>query len=324
MAAYIRRLLGKAVHKMNYARATSALLASFVLVVLLMIIQVKVTTEAVSQNGLVQRLDRTSQAYVDESLARAATTFALARALNGLISVIQESAVQATLFGTGVTLAVGQVLDPVNDLVERFSWVLLASLTSLGVQKFIIEVGPWVAIRILGSLALAAFLVAIWLRGSAKYYLYLLGAKLIVAGLAVLILIPLAAYANQQVYTLFLDQEYRQVLHNLDQEKLKTPIVNSEDGWLDQLRKLNLKEKLTFLRDKMADYADDITRLIVIFLIKTILLPIATAWMFLKALRMLAGRTTPYAFEALFRGRRPGGLPPHRHQHPQAKQKPSA
>ena len=292
---------------MNYVKVTGSLLISFVLVVMLMVIQVKVTKDAVAQNRMLASLDQASRMYVDESLARAAATFAIARALNGLISVIQESAVQATLFGTGVTIAVGQVLDPVNDLVERFSWVLLASLTSLGVQKFIIELGPWIAVRVLASLAILAFLAGIWLRGNAKFYFYQLGAKLVVAGLAVLILIPLAAYANQQVYTLFLDQEYQEVLHNLDREKLETPVINSEDGWLEQLRKLNLESKLTFLRNKMADYAEDITKLIVIFLIKTMLLPIATAWLFLKALRILTGRTTPYAFEALFRGRRPDG-----------------
>ncbi len=38
-----------------------------------------------------------------------------------------------------VIVAIGEVLDPINDLVEQFSLVMLASMTSLGIQKILLN-----------------------------------------------------------------------------------------------------------------------------------------------------------------------------------------
>ena len=74
--------------------------------------------------------DDTAESYADEALKRALVTFAAARTLNGVISVVQSTEV-----GVGVTVAVGQILDPVNDLIERFSGVMLVAASSLGLQN---------------------------------------------------------------------------------------------------------------------------------------------------------------------------------------------
>ena len=65
--------------------------------------------------------------------------FGLARALNGAISVIQGTELELHPAGVGVSFAPGQLIDPINDLVERFSWLMLASSTSLGVQKILMS-----------------------------------------------------------------------------------------------------------------------------------------------------------------------------------------
>lgn len=38
-----------------------------------------------------------------------------------------------------VIVAIGEVFDPINDLVEQFSLVMLASMTSLGIQKILLN-----------------------------------------------------------------------------------------------------------------------------------------------------------------------------------------
>lgn len=54
-------------------------------------------------------------------MARAAYTFALVRGLNGVIALIQGTEVVVSPAGMGLTLTVGEILDPINDLAERFS-----------------------------------------------------------------------------------------------------------------------------------------------------------------------------------------------------------
>lgn len=52
--------------------------------------------------------------------------------INATVSVIQQSSVQLEPAEIGLSLAVGQIADPINDMVEKLSNVLVMSITSLG------------------------------------------------------------------------------------------------------------------------------------------------------------------------------------------------
>ena len=64
--------------------------------------------------------DDVSDTYAEDALKRALATFAVARTLNGVISVAQGTEIALEPGGVGVMLTPGQILDPINDLVERF------------------------------------------------------------------------------------------------------------------------------------------------------------------------------------------------------------
>jgi len=70
-------------------------------------------------------LDRVAVEHVEDGFRRALIAHATARALNAGISLLQETTVAVSVLGTGVTVALGQVLDPLNDLVEWFASMTL-------------------------------------------------------------------------------------------------------------------------------------------------------------------------------------------------------
>jgi len=70
------------------------------------------------------------QSRLNDAGNRAIATFAVARTLNGIISVIQELQVGASL-GISKTPQPGQNLDPLNDPAERFSIAALIAATLL-------------------------------------------------------------------------------------------------------------------------------------------------------------------------------------------------
>ena len=72
-----------------------------------------------------------------------AIVLAVARTLNGVISVAQGTEVALEPGGVGVNLTVGQILDPVNDLIERFSAVMLVASSSLGLQNILLVMTGW-------------------------------------------------------------------------------------------------------------------------------------------------------------------------------------
>ena len=92
--------------------------------------------------------------------------YAAAKGINAVILVIQESELQVEPGGIAVTIAVGEVLDPVNDMIERFSWIMLVSLLSLGIQKALIVIAPWLIISVLLNISLIGMPPALWLKNS--------------------------------------------------------------------------------------------------------------------------------------------------------------
>lgn len=111
-------------------------------------------------------LDTWAGREVDAALGRALLAFALARGLNGVISVVQGTQVALEPGGLGVTLTPGEILDPVNDLVEQFSTVMLVASASLGLQKLLLGISAWWPLTLLMALALSGWIALAW-RGGA-------------------------------------------------------------------------------------------------------------------------------------------------------------
>jgi hypothetical protein len=106
--------------------------------------------------------DNVSREYADDALKRALATFAVARTLNGVISVAQGTEVAVEPGGVGVVMTPGQILDPINDLVERFSSVMLVAASSLGLQIVLLEILSWAVLTGLLVAALAVWLATLW------------------------------------------------------------------------------------------------------------------------------------------------------------------
>lgn len=83
-----------------------------------------------------EAIDRHTADYIDGALVQATATFAIARAFNAIVSVLQEFTVSIFTF----EIAIGQALDPINDLVEQFSSLMKLALGSLIIQKVVLEI----------------------------------------------------------------------------------------------------------------------------------------------------------------------------------------
>ena len=59
--------------------------------------------------------------------------------INGVISIVQETGVSFQPGGVGITLSPGQLLDPLNDLIEQFSSIMLVVCVSLGMQLILLN-----------------------------------------------------------------------------------------------------------------------------------------------------------------------------------------
>lgn len=103
-------------------------------------------------------LDDLAQTYLTDTIASNAVVFGLVRSLNGIISVVQSAEV-----GVGVAgISIGEIFDPVNDLIERFSGLLLFTLTALGIQQVILLFTTSVIMKAVFTLVALASTAALW------------------------------------------------------------------------------------------------------------------------------------------------------------------
>ena len=106
-------------------------------------------------------LDQKADLYFKDSIYKAGSSYAACRLINGGVSVLKESDVSLEPMGLGVTIAVGQVLDPIDDMTERLSNVLVTAIASLGTQKLLHEVATKLSPVLIGGFILTWLLLNI-------------------------------------------------------------------------------------------------------------------------------------------------------------------
>ena len=135
-------------------------------------------------------------AYVNgESIKDAAIIYGVARSINGVISLIQSAEISAIVG----SVRPGELLDPMNDLIERFSSVMAWSLSSLVLQKVLLSVFSSYSFKVIFTVCCALMFILKWLRLSAHFVARAWSLFLIVASLrfSIAIVCALTAAVDQ-------------------------------------------------------------------------------------------------------------------------------
>lgn len=236
-------------------------------------------------------LDNKGQEYTDQALTRSLLTFGVARALNGVISVAQGTEVAVQPAGVGVTFTPGEILDPINDLVERFSWVMLMSSASIGVQKTLLTMSAWHTFSVLVLVLIFLALVMLWLPKCKLPYLRQMVVKLALLAVVLRLSVPMIAIANEWVYMQFLAPQYIQATEQLQmttneisevnvQGDVAMPSQEPETLWgkaqkiYKTTQNFDIEAKLEKYKNAVSDASEQLINLIVVFTIQTVLLPL--------------------------------------------------
>ena len=254
-------------------------------------------------------VDRIAEAEHESLFQRALITFALARTLNGVISAVQGTELALQPAGVGVTLTPGQALDPINDMIERFSWIMLGASLSLGVQQVLLDVGQWWGVRLLlGALGL----LWLWFRllgqsrqppgsGDAGQVIF----RVFIIVLFIRFAVPAAMIANEGLYRLFLESRYlesTQVIESAGAEIMdaEESAVREQGGSAEESlfeamsrtfdstqNSVNFKQRVARIKARAAEVIEHMIQLSVVFILQTGILPIAFLWIFLQLFKQL-------------------------------------
>lgn len=228
-------------------------------------------------------IDIKGQGLVDDSFAQAVVVFGSAKALNAVISLAQGTELSVPFF----TFAIGEVLDPINDLVEQFSLVMLASMTSLGIQKILMNFVTSSAYNM--TLAFSLVVLNFWLffrfAKDEKFRTYFFKVAIILVFLR--FAVPLMGYVNDVVYVNFVKTQYNIEKLNENIIKVKEEVSEVTKNTIEQKEQKsflsNIADKFdtSFYSKKVEEYknavdnsSEYIVGLIIAFVFQTIILPL--------------------------------------------------
>jgi hypothetical protein len=235
-------------------------------------------------------LDNAAREYVESGLKRALVTFAAARAANAVISVLQETTVAISPMGIGVTASPGQILDPLNDLVEEFSTLMLAACVSLGVQRVLISVGGFPAVSAALTVALLAWAWFPFRAAQSPRWL----TRLLVMLLFVRFAVPIASLGSEMTFRAVMANQYAEAESQVDltaqQMRALGPGTNAAapEGLVERWtrwyaeKKGDVKSDLDALGNKAENAIRHIITLMALFVVQTVLLPVLFLWLAYK------------------------------------------
>jgi len=144
-------------------------------------------------------IDQYAEEYINDSIATSLVSFGIAKAFNATVSVLSTITLQAPFIGS---IQIGELLDPLNDLVEDFSTIMKYSISSLLIQKFIVEILQTIHFKIFLTLAGLAFIATKYIFRESRILSY----KVFVFALTCKFSIALVAIATSFVSSTFLNE----------------------------------------------------------------------------------------------------------------------
>ncbi|AZL53815.1 hypothetical protein [Aliarcobacter skirrowii] len=240
-------------------------------------------------------VNESAKDVIDRSFNQALIVFGSAKALNAVISLAQGTEINLPF----VVVAVGEVLDPINDLVEQFSLIMLASLVSLGIQKILLNFVSNDFFNLTFIISILVFNIFLFLKFKNIESIKNMALKLTLILLFLRFSIPFIAYLNEYSYDYFIKPQYNieqlnETILNTKDEISKINLESVEEKESGFFEKFRQKFDMTFYEKKVDEYkdavdssSDNIVDLIIVFIFQTILLPLFYLFVFYILLKKL-------------------------------------
>lgn len=239
--------------------------------------------------------DKTDQYFKGVS-SKAVAAYAATRGVNAVVSIMKESELSVSPAGIGVSIAAGQVLDPLDDMTERLSDVLVLAIVSMGMQKIIFEVGQLLSFQVIGCL-LPFLLVPLWCSSLVFHRVGTIVVKLLLVIFVLRFLLPGSMLVNDFFYTGFMEDNINQ---KKDQLRMVTEgssgiskfdTIQYQDGILESInsslssmsRKIErMQELYDRIRNNLVSIISSLLELTVLyttlFFIQVICIPLFVLW----------------------------------------------
>jgi hypothetical protein len=242
--------------------------------------------------------DSYTNKYLDNSLKKSLIVYASVKTLNAGISIIKDSNIK---IGVGIEgeVAIGNIVSPIYDLIEKFSNLLIISIWTLSSEKFIYEISH-----------LSIFYILIFI--ASIFYIYKENnfiKKILIVLICLRIFIPISSIISQYLNkTIFLPQieQHLKIIKNINEKTNFTNTITETSTQIDTnsnfLKKFsskfnefssslkNIKKDISYYIGNFNLILDNLLHLSILyfiqFVINIIILPLSIFY-FIKELIMM-------------------------------------
>ena len=319
-------IIGDAFQRNNGVPVMAALVLCFGALYLL---PVRMGNGANAHIPVIGAAERISEEYCEKTLVRATAAYASAKVVDKAVSSLQRVELSIAPFGVGMSVAPGEMLAAVNDAIERVSAALFFVMGLMLVEKLLLGMVSWVCFKVLLPMALifaACYCLfgrrASWSRAAALF--------LSRTALVCWLFFPLSAGVSSYVETAYLGPVYEAQMAGVENSSLQmehlegemnrslaqASVEEKDEGWFSSVwdKAEGVLEKVTRfisrfsvdkIREKAAQilhYADDATdrlfHTFCIFVLTTLIIPLALFLLLGGLLRQLSRQFTEEAPQA--------------------------
>lgn len=257
-------------------------------------------------------IDQNTDSYFSDSMTKAGVAYGVCRVVNASVSAIKESHIQIEPAGLGVSLAAGQVLDPLDDMTERASDILVTAIVSLGIQKIAYELCVAFVPALLGCALIVLFGISFVKGDRATTLRGLVVSSIILLAVARLFL-PTSSMINSYLQENYFAPQIIKVQEELtmnspELERLKDMSMPEVDGVFG-----TVKNGFDFVGEKTSDLGTTLKAMVgnmesmisnllklsylylAVFIVQVIILPVGAFWFLTRITRVLFGMSIPHA-----------------------------
>lgn len=231
-------------------------------------------------------LTQSAGVQLSQMLKITLTVYAIARGLNAVISVAKGTEVSIEPLGVGLTLTPGEILDPLNDLIEQFSLVLLIASASLGIQQILLAIGDISAFRwLVAGLALLTIVLLLTQWLTPFWQRKLIGFVVILSLLR--LMVPMTALVSYQAQEwLSLDRQAALVELEAARSEVETITLEApekEKRWFQGVREnFDVTRKLSAIEARAERGVEAAIYLLAEFVLIMLLIPLAFIFIMFK------------------------------------------